>query len=184
MTSIRRFFAAAGVTGLVVTGAALVPTPAAGAPACPTGWGSQPKVSDTDTSATLTGIRAGQARCHDRVVIDLEGAPDGYDVRYVDGFNTEGEGRDVLARGGAKLQVIVRSPAHDDDGRATYTPADDTELVDTRGARTLRQGVWLGSFEGQTSIGLGVRARLPYRVHVEDGPGPTSRVIVDIAHTW
>ena len=67
---------------------------------------------------------------------------------------------------------------------ATYTPAKSTEIVQTWGARTLRQGVWLGSYEGQTSIGLGVRSRLPYRVTVVDDPGSKSRVIVDIAHTW
>lgn len=184
MRSIRRVVAAAGVTALIVTGVALAPASAGGTAPCPTGWGSLPKVSDTETAATLTGIRAGRFRCHDRVILDLEGAPDGYDVRYVEGFSTEGEGRDVPARGGAHLQVIVRSPAHDDAGQPTYTPADPAEVVPTRGARTLRQGVWLGSFEGQTSIGLGVRARLPYRVHVMDGPGSTSRVVVDIAHTW
>ena len=39
-----------------------------------------------------------------------------------------------------------------------------------------------GSFEGQTTIGLGVRARLPFRVFVLAGPGSGSRLVVDVAH--
>ena len=183
MRSIRRFIATAGATGMVVTGAALVPSPAMAA-SCPTGWGSLPKTSDTTSTATVTGVSATRMRCYDRVVIRLNGTPGGYDVRYVDGFNFEAEGHDVPARGGAKLEVIVNSPAYDGAGRATYTPKRPNELVSTKKARTLRQGVWLGSYEGETAIGLGVRARLPYRVTVVDDPGPRSRVIVDIAHTW
>ena len=52
------------------------------------------------------------------------------------------------------------------------------------GYRTLRQVAWAGSFEGQTSLGVGVRARLPFRVTVLDGPGTGSRVVLDVAHRW
>jgi hypothetical protein len=41
-----------------------------------------------------------------------------------------------------------------------------------------------GSFEGQTTIGLGVRARLPFRVFTLDGPGNGSRIVIDVAHHW
>jgi hypothetical protein len=43
---------------------------------------------------------------------------------------------------------------------------------------------WAGSFEGYTTIGLGVRARLPFRVLVLDGPVAGSRIVVDVAHQW
>ena len=183
MGRIRRFLATAGTAGLLLTAGALIPATASAA-GCPTGWGSAAKTSDIDSAATLTGVSAGRYQCFDRVVLKLKGAPDGYDVRYVDGFSTDGEGRTVPARGGAKLQVIVRSHAYTDAGRATYTPAKPTELFTTSGARTLRQGVWLGSFEGQSTVGVGVRARLPYRVTVVDDPGPGARMVVDVAHTW
>ena len=52
------------------------------------------------------------------------------------------------------------------------------------GFRTFRQVSWAGSFEGLTSVGLGVRARLPFRVFVLSGPGSGSRIVVDVAHTW
>jgi hypothetical protein len=41
-----------------------------------------------------------------------------------------------------------------------------------------------GSFEGYTSLGLGVRARLPFQVFTLDGPGSGSRLVVDVAHFW
>ncbi len=40
------------------------------------------------------------------------------------------------------------------------------------------------SLEGQTTIGVGVRARLPFRTFVLDGPGSNSRVVIDVAHRW
>ncbi|BAS14136.1 conserved hypothetical protein [Arthrobacter sp. Hiyo8] len=41
-----------------------------------------------------------------------------------------------------------------------------------------------GSFEGYTSLGLGVRARLPFRVFTLAGPGTGSRLVIDVAHMW
>jgi hypothetical protein len=38
---------------------------------------------------------------------------------------------------------------------------------------------WAGSFEGTTSVGLGVRARLPFRVITL-----ADRILVDVAHFW
>jgi hypothetical protein len=38
---------------------------------------------------------------------------------------------------------------------------------------------WAGSFEGQSTIGLGVRARLPFRVLQLPG-----RLVIDVAHHW
>ena len=53
------------------------------------------------------------------------------------------------------------------------------------GFRTFRQVRWAGSFEGQTTLGLGVRARLPFRVLTTyDATTNRSKVIVDVAHTW
>ena len=52
------------------------------------------------------------------------------------------------------------------------------------GYGTFRQVAWAGSFEGQSTIGLGVRARLPFRVLVLDGPGDDARLVVDVAHSW
>jgi len=82
----------------------------------------------------------------------------------------------VPLRGGAYLQVVVLAPAY-------WAPANRGEVVDVTGYRTLRQVAWANSFEGQTTIGVGVRARLPFRVFTLDGPNG-SRVVLDVAHQW
>jgi hypothetical protein len=100
-------------------------------------------------------------------------------VSYVDEVTEDPTGNPVPLRGGAKLQVTVLSPAYDEAGRATYTYANQAELANVTGFRTFRQVAWAGSFEGTTSVGLGVRARLPFRVFILD-----NRVVVDVAHLW
>jgi hypothetical protein len=46
---------------------------------------------------------------------------------------------------------------------------------------TFRQVVGAGSFEGITSIGLGVRAKLPFRVLTTNGPDGHSHLVIDVA---
>jgi hypothetical protein len=118
------------------------------------------------------------------MVVDLDG-PVGrsYEARYVRAVHQDGSGFRVPLRGAADLLLVVRAPAYD-DGKETYRPANRRELVSTRGYRTFRQVAFAGSYEGQTTIGLGVRARLPFRVTVLPGPGRGSRVVVDVAHSW
>ena len=117
-------------------------------------------------------------------MIDLRGAAPAFDVRYVRRVTEDGSGRVVPLRGGARLQLTVQAPAYGPDYRPTYLPADRAELADVTGYRTFRQVAWAGSFEGYTTLGLGVRARLPFRVLQLAGPGTGSRVVVDVAHTW
>jgi hypothetical protein len=82
------------------------------------------------------------------------------------------------------MAIVVRAPAYDADGTPTYQPANPGELTDVSGYRAFRQLAWAGSFEGQSTIGLGVRARLPFRTFTLDGPGTGSRLVVDVAHRW
>ena len=80
--------------------------------------------------------------------------------------------------------MVVRAPAYDGRGRATFVPRDRTRVVDVSGYRTLRQVRFVESFEGETVFAVGVRARLPMRVTVLNGPGTGSRVVLDVAHNW
>ncbi|MBC7303052.1 MAG: hypothetical protein H5T78_19160 [Nocardia sp.] len=156
--------------------------PAAAGPSyCGLVWGSQDKSNPGYSTAAVTNVRAGRHECFDRVVVDLAGPTAGYLVRYVDTVTEDGSGAPVPLRGGAFLQVTVNARAYDDAGNMTYRPADRTELADVNGYRTLRQLAWAVSFEGQSSMGLGVRARLPFRVSTLDNP---ARVVIDIAHYW
>ena len=72
----------------------------------------------------------------------------------------------------------------DSAGQPTYRPVNVKELTNVTGYRTFRQIAWAGSFEGRTTVGLGVRARLPFRVFTLAGPGDGSRLVIDVAHTW
>jgi hypothetical protein len=168
--------ALAGPSTAVVTTAATSP--------CPTGWGSLPEASKLRGAGQLTNVRTGQHACFDRIVFDVKGKPSWFLVRYVKTVSTVGEGKPVPLRGGARLQIILSVPSYDNDYRSTYNPANRSELTNVRGYRTFRQVAEAGSFEGETTIGLGVRARLPFRVFTLSGQGSTSRIVVDVAHRW
>jgi hypothetical protein len=158
---------------------------------CPRGWGSLPKVNNhvrsplTSAPTTVTNVRSGRHACYDRLVIDLANGATGYDVRYVGSVRQDGSGMLVPLRGGARLQIVVRAPAYNiDTGKATYTPRNQRELTNVAGYNTFRQVAFAGTFEGQTTLGLGVRARLPFRVLTATGPGTGARLVVDVAHHW
>jgi hypothetical protein len=166
--------------------AALTSASPASASVCEAQWGSLVKQRAPYTGKQVTDIRSGRHRCFDRLVVDLNGngkGRPGYQVRYVKQVRQDGSGATVPLRGGARLRVIVNAPAYD-DGRLTYRPTNRRELVDVTGYRTFRQVAWAGTYEGQTTIGLGVRARLPMRVLVLDATGGGHRVVVDVAHRW
>ncbi|WP_344012012.1 AMIN-like domain-containing (lipo)protein [Streptomyces thermospinosisporus] len=152
--------------------------------ACPTGWGSLPKTDTTPTTTPVRDVRTGRHACYDRMVVGLPGAGRdvGYSVRYVDRLHQDGSGRHIPVAGGAVLEVRVAAPAYDPEtGAATYPARAGRPLpgVDLAGYRTFRDARFAGSFEGDTQIGLGVRARLPFRVlQLPD------RVVIDVAHNW
>jgi hypothetical protein len=174
------------VTAATATGLAAA-APAATAATCSVAWGSTPKTSVPMTQRDLVNVRSGRHTCYDRLVVDLNGAGStvtGYSVRYVTTVYQDGSGERVPLRGGAKLQIVVKAPAYDDNGHSTYSPTNRTELVNAAGYRTFRQVAFAGSFEGQTTIGLGVRARLPMRVFRLAGPGTGERLVIDVAHSW
>jgi len=172
------------VAAPVAVASATTASTTTGAPYCGIRWGSTAKTKKPMSSARVVDVRTGRHACFDRFVVDLRGKVKGYDVRYVKAVHTEGEGRKVPLAGAADLQIIVKAPAYTDSGRATYDPRNDRRIANVKGYRTFRQAAFLGSFEGQTSFGLGVRARLPFRTFVLTGPGNTSRLVVDVAHRW
>ncbi len=151
---------------------------------CGITWGSLPKTAAAQPTAPLTNVRAGRHACFDRMVIDLRGERVGYDVRYARSVHAPGSGLPVPLRGAADLSIRVTAPAYDARGEATYRPTNRSDVVSTAGYSTFRQIAYVGSFEGETTFGLGVRARLPYRVFTLDTPGTGSRLVVDVAHRW
>jgi hypothetical protein len=162
----------------------LAPGPAAADPYCGQVWGSLAKTDPAMSQAKVIDVRTGQHYCFDRLVVDLNGPAPGYTVRYVPQVVQDGSGLPIPLRGQAFIQVTVNAPAYDDAGKPTYNPADKNELANVTGYQTFRQVAWAGSFEGYSSLGLGVRARLPFRVFTLPGPGTGSRLVVDVAHFW
>jgi hypothetical protein len=177
---------ALAVAGVVVPA---VSARSVGGSYCGIRWGSLPERDLHYTSAPIADLRAARHRCFDRLVVDLGpqvAGPDsdGYQVQYVPQVTQDGSGQPQSLAGGAFLSIVVHAPAHDGDYNPTYAPADPAHAVDVAGFRTFRQVAFLGTFEGQTTLGLGVRARLPFRVFVLSGPGDGSRVVIDVAHRW
>ena len=164
--------------------ALVVAAPAqATAPYCGITWGSVAKAGPTTLPApraTAVAVRAGRHGCYDRLVLDVRGVTSfgTWRAEYVRTVTEDASGRPVALRGGAFLQISVG---------AGQGYRSSSELVPVAGFTTFRQVASAGSFEGVTSIGLGVRARLPFRVLTTTGiPGSTDgvRIVVDVAHAW
>jgi hypothetical protein len=188
ISTVRRVVLGSALAVLAVSLLAVAPADAAKRAYCRQPWGSLPKqVGDNSPGfppTYVTGVSASRSTCHDRLVIALAGPSLGYRVEYVAQATQDGSGDPIPLRGGAFLQIVDSAAAYDVDGRPTYRPADRTNVVDVRGFSTFRQAAFGGSFEGLTTFGLGVRARLPFRVTILPGPGSGSRVVLDVSHRW
>ncbi|WP_404286739.1 hypothetical protein [Glutamicibacter arilaitensis] len=176
-TKLGLLTALAAATMLTVTPVAAAAPVANSATACETVyWGSFAKTSNISTTSSMTNIRTGHHTCFDRMVLDLSGKPAGYSVKYVSALTGIGSGQAVPTTGGAKLEILLKAATS-----PNYNPG---ATVKTLNYQTFRQQVWLGSFEGQTKIGVSTRARLPMRAFVLSGPGNGSRLVIDVAHYW
>lgn len=161
-----------------------VPSSATAAPYCGIYWGSLAKTDASHTTAPIENVRSGRHACFDRLVVDIRGQGAGYDVRYVHRVRADGSGQVVRLAGGADIALVIKAPAYNRHGNPTYDPANRRHVVNVSNYSTFRQVALVSSFEGRTTIGLGVRARLPFRTFVLDGPGNNSRVVIDVAHHW
>lgn len=168
-----RAVAALAAAVALTTTSAVAAAPASAA-SCAVTWGSLAKTSAPLATGRITAVRAGHHTCYDRLVVDMTRAAPGYDVRYVRTVYAEGSGHPVPVAGGARLAVVVKKGA-------TSVPA----MPSVAGYPTFKQVRWAGSFEGYTTIALGVRARLPFRVFtIRDTATNTSRLVIDVAHRW
>ncbi len=143
-------------------------------------WGSLPKTNPVMAPGPIVALRAGRHTCYDRLVVDVRGPAPGFSARYVTTVRADGSGLPVTVPGGARIEFVVRAPAHNVDTGATTLGA----LPSVAGFTTLRSVVAAGDFEGISTFGVGVRARLPFRVFVLAGTGGTSHVVLDVAHRW
>jgi hypothetical protein len=157
--------------------AAIRPGSAATRP-CASTFTLAPKHATRMVQSRVLRVRAGRHACFDRLVIDIgRGRQPGYRVRYVRRIISDPSGMVLHVRGDARLLITIQAPAG-----PGYHP-NARNLADVSHFRTFRQVRGAGSFEGITSIGLGVRAKLPFRVfRVDNGTQPGSRLVIDVAH--
>ena len=137
--------------------------------------------------AHLTEVRVGRHGCYDRVVFDVNGpSPVGFLAKYVPVVTADGSGDDVPVAGSAALEVVVRAPFVGSDDPSAWQdmprPGDDlvaeSQLI---GWGALRGITFAGSFEGQTTIAVGVQETRAFRMWtLESADG--QRLILDIAH--
>ena len=182
MKRIANVLVAAGAAGIVSIGGAAFPAGAVThhAAGCSVNWGINAKHrgSQTITVATrVKGVRAGRHGCFDRLVIDMSGGKQPpFSARYVKKIVADPSGKVLKVRGKAKILIVVRGPA----GRHYHPNA--VNLADVSGFKTFRQLRGAGSFERVTSIGLGVRAKLPFRVFELGSSQAGWRIVIDVAH--
>lgn len=149
------------------------PPPTTAVPAgCRTGWGTGVKTKAEMGSAAITAIRVGRHACYDRVTFDIAGPVAGYTVGYVDTVTADASGNPVDVPGAARLQVVIRHPSD-------LTAAPGTSLANVAGFTTLRSVIAAGSFEGISTLGVGVAGKRPFRVLIFKDP---NRFALDVAH--
>jgi hypothetical protein len=152
------------------------------------GWNSAPDDGGLTLSpAPLTQVRVGRHSCYDRVVFDVAGRdPVGFIARYVPVVRADGSGESVPVAGTGALEMVVRAPfiGTDDPDSWQDMPRVGDELVPTTqlsGWTALRSVTFAGSYEGQSTIAIGVQDKRSFRVWTS-GTGAQQRVILDIAH--
>jgi hypothetical protein len=154
-------------------------------------WETADQTSEPYSTDALYLVRVGRHDCYDRVVLDVNGQADvGYTVRYVSVVTADGSGEPMPVAGNAALAVVVHAPPQGldggghqpgrtfaDTGDHLYSPAQLT------GWHSLRAVRYAGFFEGQTTLAIGVRATLPFRVSSQlDQTDHIRRIVIDIAH--
>jgi hypothetical protein len=183
--SLSKVLTVAALVGAVVASLSASAAPArstapaalARATACPNHWGHLAKHGGTMVRARVSNVRAGKHACFDRLVVDVGGHNQaGYRVRYVHRIISDGSGQVVHVQGGARLLVSVMAPA------ASGFAVNSHHVVNVDGFRTFRQVVGAGSFEGITTLGLGVRARLGFRVFTVRVDKHHTSLVIDVAH--
>jgi hypothetical protein len=182
------------------TTAVIAPTPRIGPARSPCtaeqDWSINAKSESAAVSqSALYLTRVGQHPCYDRVVFDIIGPehndlPEavGFAARYVPVVTADGSGEAIPVAGHAVLEVTIRAPIYGTDNQGhqpwRLAPSVGQSLVapaKIAGWSSLAAVTFAGSFEGQTTLAVGVRETRPFRVWVSSEQG-NRHVVLDIAH--
>ncbi|HEY7593137.1 MAG TPA: hypothetical protein VH969_08265 [Actinophytocola sp.] len=155
------------------------------------GWNTEGETAAPFSTDALYLARAGRHDCYDRLVLDVNGAAEvGYAVRYVPVVTVDGSGKPIPVAGKAALQVVVHAPPQGLDssghqpGRMFANTGDFLYTEDQlAGWDSLRAVRFAGFFEGQSTLAVGVSAKLPFRVSTQfDKASQIRKLVIDIAH--
>lgn len=145
------------------------------------------------TLSALYLTRVGRHSCYDRVVFDINSPrhaelPEtvGFTARYVLVVTADPSGEPVPVAGHAVLEVTIKAPIYgtDDQGHQPWRTAPrvgQSLITPSRisDSGSLAAVAFAGSFEGQTTLAIGVRDRRPFRIWVSTDQG-YQHVILDI----
>lgn len=155
------------------------------AEACTFSGTTEPKAGSPEAGPMfLTDVRVGTHGCFERVVFEVrprEGEPAtplGYRVEHQPGPVTQdGSGDPVDVKGAAFLVVILSATGVDltkPDAPEVYTgPA----VIETAGTTRIQQVRRVSDFEGVVTWAIGLDARRPFHVEVQESP---TRLVVDV----
>ncbi|MEU9368567.1 hypothetical protein AB0D71_28650 [Streptomyces avermitilis] len=101
--------------------------------------------------------------------------------QYVDKLTAPGSPEGIPVSGGAILQISVGPNFGPSTGSESYPRQHGQPLpgVDITGYQTFTDTRYVDAPEDDVLVGVGVRARLPFRV-TQSG----DQLIVDVAHSW
>jgi hypothetical protein len=151
------------LSSTVLAAALLLPAPALGAAVTPS-------AGQARALPQLVDVRAVHRAGVDRVIFQFdEGAPSGFDVRYVDRLLGDGSGLPIRVAGRAILQVGLHDTRTD-----AVSPAPARRAFATPNAMTV---VRSGLFEGWTTYGIGLAKRTAFEVIRQPA---RSRVVIAI----
>ena len=127
----------------------------------------------TDAALLLVDVRVAEHEGFDRLVLEFEGDGEpGWQVGFVDSASTEGAGDPIQLEGDAILQVsATHTMPNDMSGYYDGPQQIDADLSSI-------EDVFVdGSFEGYTTVYLGLDEEVPFRVFTLTDP---SRLVVDV----
>lgn len=129
------------------------------------------------TDGGVTDVTPSAGDCFDTIVIRTDTDSDvGFNVRYVPQVTEDGSGRPVPLRGDAFLQVSVSAPVLDPQLTDTFDFTADDQY------RTLREIAFATSFEGVTTLGVGVDHTTPFAVESRRADDGTTDIVMYLAH--
>lgn len=148
----------------------------------PKAWNTAPKDGDISrlVQDPITNVTVGTdpAQCADYVFIWIKGnRTPGFRAEYVNVVTADGSGNPVPTQGKAALQLVISAPDANPVRVGSQLHSDRA----VRGDKSLRQVLYAGSFEGQTTFAIGVADKRPFTVEQQFAGGQV-KIIVAISH--